>query len=339
MRYIALIPGYNPGPAVKKVVEETLLLVDKVILVDDGCEGEHREFFDKYRNHKKVKVLRHEENLGKGWALMTGFKEALTHDFDYLITLDSDGQHRPGEIGQFKELLAAEHYDLVVGRREVGGKMPQKSRWGNSLTAAAFNLFLGAKVMDTQSGFRAIGRGLVERAVKTIVPGRYETEMKILIQAVREQWRVGQVPISTIYFDRNKGSQFKAIRDSLLVVRQFGLFAAAAFSAWLIDYFIFTALTVAAGSIYFLYANLISKGVSMVYYYLVNKYLVFWSYRRSKEEVARYAAAVAVNIVVVNALLYVLAVGAGWNELAAKPAADAVMFVFNFFILRLFVYK
>ena len=321
-----------------KVVEETLPLVEKLILVDDGCEEEHRVFFDKYKNHEKVEVLRHGENLGKGWALMTGFKQALTHDFDYLITLDSDGQHRPEEIGRFKELLASEHYDLVVGRREVGNKMPQKSRWGNSLTAAAFNFFLGAKVVDTQSGFRAMGRDFVERTVKTVKPGRYETEMNILIQAVREGRRVGQVPTATIYFDNNKGSKFKAVSDSLLVARQFGLFAAAAFSAWLLDYFLFTALT-AVGSVYFLYANLISKGASMVYYYLVNKYLVFWSYRRSKEEVARYAALVAVNIVVVNALLYALADGLGWNELAAKPVADATMFIINFFVLRVFVYR
>ncbi|OGZ02435.1 MAG: hypothetical protein A2430_02065 [Candidatus Liptonbacteria bacterium RIFOXYC1_FULL_36_8] len=338
MKYVAVIPAYNPGVSVKKAVEATLIHTEAVILVDDGSDGENKVFFEEWENHKRVFIVKHEKNLGKGHALFSGFKEALNLSFDYLVTLDSDGQHNPEEIRSFKDFLEkGEKADLVVGERNFS-LMPWKSRIGNVFTAKIFGMFFGNEVSDTQSGFRVISREFIEDILKEVNPGRYETEMNILTRAFQSGRKVGGVKIETIYIEKNKNSKFNPVADSISVLGRFVKFSLFSFSAFILDYSIYTVLNF-FGGIYFIQANVISKTVAVIYYFFVNKYVVFYSRGNTVFEAGRYVFLVAINIFTTSVFLYLLVQEGDWSKYFAKPAADAIMFLINFLLMGKFVYK
>ena len=68
-------------------------------------------------------------------------------------------------------------------------------------------------------------RRFLEDVIETVEPGRYETEMAILVKAVREGYRVHAEPIATRYEEGNPSSHFNKLRDSWLIYRR--LFKAA----------------------------------------------------------------------------------------------------------------
>jgi len=340
MKYIAIIPAYNPGIIVKEVVYKTLDYVDLVILVDDGCDAQHKYIFFDFEKHPKVKVLRHEENMGKGRALWTGFLASLDFNYDYVITLDSDGQHLPEQVEIFKKHIESsnKYFDFIIGEREIGKNMPWRSNIGNSITGGIFRFFWRSGILDTQSGFRALSNSFIKKIIYDIKPGRYETEMRILIKALRDGHNVGSVKISTVYFDNNKNSKFNPVSDSFKVLKQFLLFAILGFSDWVLDYSIFILLSLSF-SVFFLWAHITSKVISVIYYFYVNKYIVFNSYRHGLYEFLRYLLVVSFNILITSSLLYLLVSYFQFSQFMAKPLVDVLMFTANFFILKSFVYS
>ncbi|MBI5355802.1 MAG: glycosyltransferase family 2 protein, partial [Candidatus Aenigmarchaeota archaeon] len=91
---IAVMPGKDVEKFVNEIVKKTLGYVDRVIFVDDGYSdrsGDEAESAGAY-------VIKFPRNFGKGTALRSGFEKALELGASVIITLDSDGQHKPEEI-------------------------------------------------------------------------------------------------------------------------------------------------------------------------------------------------------------------------------------------------
>src|SRR5581483_11954319 len=167
----------------------------------------------------RVSVLSFARNRGKGVALLAGFRYALAQvPFDVLVTLDGDRQHRAADIPRVVNALRTQHAALVVGEREQFAAMPPRSRVGNVLLSRLLRQIYHASPRDTQSGFRAFARGFAKEVVQGIPGGRYETELQMLILALRRQRRVCTVSIPTLYLDGNRSSHFRPLLDSLRVI-------------------------------------------------------------------------------------------------------------------------
>ena len=101
--------------------------------------------------------------------------------------------------------------------RAFTGKVPLRSRFGNSLTKALFKLQTGVGVTDTQTGLRAFTTNLIPFML--IIEGqRYEYEMNMLLEASKES-EILEVPIETVYINDNEGSHFRPIRDGLMIYK------------------------------------------------------------------------------------------------------------------------
>ena len=101
-----------------------------------------------------VEVVRHQQNKGKGEALLTGFRIVRERGGTYAITLDGDGQHFPEDIPRFFPHLAPD--TILVGHRdEIAGDMPGRSRFGRRFSDFWIWLETWKTVLDSQSGFRA----------------------------------------------------------------------------------------------------------------------------------------------------------------------------------------
>jgi glycosyltransferase involved in cell wall biosynthesis len=338
--FVSIIPAYNPGKIVTDIVSAVSKNVDLVIVVDDGSDAENKKYLLECTKIENVQLITFPFNQGKGYALIAGLKEAVRHFPDFIFTIDSDGQHNPEEITKFKQFIATSNqsYDLLIGTRQIATTMPLRSRIGNVFTAKLFNAIFKKPIADTQSGFRVLSANFAKDVVANIIPGRYETEMRMLIFAVETNRTVGNICIETIYFDENKNSKFRPLKDSLRVLVPLSKYTGVAIASFLLDYFVFLLLSYLFG-VYYILSHVISRICSGTFNFFSNRYLVFQSRAKKLPEGLRYIAAVVFSLSITAILLYCLVDIIGTSRALAKPAAEFAMFLVNFFILNKFVFK
>lgn len=213
-RIAIVIPCYNAGNRLRKVLERLYGYPGPVTVVDDGStDGSATDL-------EGARVIRFPRNGGKGAAMLEGFRDALGKDIDAVVVLDADGQHDSSKLPELVRAFRERHADLVIGERQFSGRhVPLASWFGNALTRRVSALLLGRYIADTQSGFRLHSRRFLEEVVTEIPPGRYETEMAILVRAVKKGYEVVSVPIPTIYEPGNVSSHFQRVSDSYRVWR------------------------------------------------------------------------------------------------------------------------
>ncbi|MCX5758611.1 MAG: glycosyltransferase family 2 protein, partial [Candidatus Hydrogenedentes bacterium] len=187
------------------------------IVVDDGStDGCTAPFAS-----MPLTLISFPKNRGKGFALLAGFRAALeTPSVEAVVVVDADGQHDPSEIPALCQAWEESGADLVIGARTFErGKVPLRSWLGNVTTVRVTAWLFGMHLPDTQSGFRLHGRRFLEAVLESVPGGRYETEMAIVLKALREQYAVATIPIRTVYEAGNPTSHFRRLYDSLLIYR------------------------------------------------------------------------------------------------------------------------
>jgi glycosyltransferase involved in cell wall biosynthesis len=190
---VALIPGYNEGPRIAEVVRGAAAHLP-VFVVDDGS----RDDTAAQARAAGATVLEQRPNQGKGAALRAGFRRALDDGADAVLTLDADGQHDPAEIPLFLAVWAVEpRPDLVIGRRNFRA-MPPVRRLSNVLGGRAFSWAVGRPIPDNQSGYRLVGRRVIEATLASDEHG-FEFEVEVITTCIRMGGTIGWVPIRTIY--------------------------------------------------------------------------------------------------------------------------------------------
>ncbi len=240
MRYVILIPAYNPDDKFVAFVHELKGQSAPVVVVNDGSKPECDAAF-KHAEDAGFLVVRHEVNRGKGQAIRTGLQAVKEHFTDYdahdcVITVDCDGQHTIEAIHKVAAGAAAHPGALVLGGRfQDEEEVPLRSKIGNGITRGVFKLATGLKIHDTQTGLRAIPFSLLDRMM-ALKGDRYEYEMNMLLYL--KEWSIpyAEVPITTIYFDNNAGSHFNTFKDSWLIFKQIIKFISASVASFLVDY-------------------------------------------------------------------------------------------------------
>jgi glycosyltransferase involved in cell wall biosynthesis len=190
-----VIPAYNAEKSIGRIVNELIkegFEKKAIIVVDDGSSD---STFLVAKNYG-VEVIRNEKNIGKGDALNKGFQKAISKGLKWVLTLDADGQH---QVFEFKKFLKYyEDYDLIIGTRlQNSPDMPFLRRIVNRTTSLVISLLSGKYVPDVQSGYRLINLKILNRIpLKT---KNFQTESEIVYRAIKNGFRVGYVPITTLY--------------------------------------------------------------------------------------------------------------------------------------------
>jgi LmbE family N-acetylglucosaminyl deacetylase len=217
-----IIPCYNIAAVCGAVVRQAADFSDHVIAINDGSTDDTSAILHEAARHcgGKITVIDLPTNQGKGSVLMEGFRRALALDnVTAIVTLDGDGQHRPADLPRLTHTLQEGECALVIGERLAQSDMPFRSMLGNVLTSCPIRVLHPAAPVDTQSGFRAFHPAFVREVVETMKGGRYETELKILLLALRRSRRIGSVIIPTVYLNGNRLSHFRPLIDSWRIYR------------------------------------------------------------------------------------------------------------------------
>jgi len=213
MKIWVLIPAYNEAKSLEGILRNLREKKLNIIVVDDGSKD------TTYNTAKGVAdiVIRNEKNLGKGMALRRALTYLLENDkFDYIITMDGDGQHSVFDIDKFiKEAENKENF--VVGNRMVNPRvMPRTRIITNKLMSWLISKMVSQSIPDTQCGFRLINRDVLERI--KFRTNKFEVESEILIKAAKEGFTIKSIPIKSIYFRRIK-SKIHPFLDTFRFIR------------------------------------------------------------------------------------------------------------------------
>jgi glycosyltransferase involved in cell wall biosynthesis len=211
LKCCVLVPTYNNAKTIEGVIQSTLEYCDEVIIVNDGCTDNTAEILAKY---PQLKVVTHPVNQGKGVGLRNGFKKAVELGFDYVISIDSDGQHYPKDFILFLDKIEKEPGSLIIGARNMTVEnVPNKSTFGNKFSNFWFWAETGITMPDTQSGYRLYP---VQRLKKIwLFTTKFELEIEVIVKAAWRGIPVVSVPVSVYYApEGERVSHFIPSRDS-----------------------------------------------------------------------------------------------------------------------------
>ena len=195
---IAIIPCYNEEQSIGSVILKTKRFVNQVLVVDDGSNDETK----KIAKDAGAIVISHRKNKGKGAAIRTGFKFALDNDYDYVVTIDGDGQHNPVEIPDLLSNVINNGHDISIGYR-VGDdtEMPMWRRLGKRVLDYTTSMGTGGFVTDSQCGFRAFSKKAVEKITPELKGDAFSVESEQLIKAHELGLKVVNTNVTCKYKD------------------------------------------------------------------------------------------------------------------------------------------
>jgi glycosyltransferase involved in cell wall biosynthesis len=190
------IPAYNEEKNISEIIQKLQKITNKIIMCDDGSSDSTA----KIAKEMGVLVVQHETNLGYGAAIRSIFLKAREEKSEFLITLDSDGQHRIEDIQTVLNPLKTGKADIVIGSRFLnnGGKnVPSYRKVGIKILTKLANTSLNQNITDSQSGFRAYGKHVIEN----ITPSEsgMGVSNEILIKASKQGLKIVEVPIIILY--------------------------------------------------------------------------------------------------------------------------------------------
>lgn len=342
---VIIIPAYKPD---KKIMLEFIQNVKSnfknIVVIDDGNGEEYKQFFEQLKNMQIV-VLNHYINFGKGRGIKTAFNYILNNYPDIIgtVTADCDGQHHLEDVIKCAQKLKEDPEKLVIGYRNFEeSQVPFKSRFGNKLTRSIFNIFVGIKIIDTQSGLRAFGRKTMQTFLQTSGE-RYEYETNMLIDCKEKEIGIVEVPISTIYIRNNDLSQFNPLKDSIRIYKLFAKYIIASISSFVVDILLYSLLVnilpqIKWGEItQIVIATIIARLISAAYNFAINSKMVFKG--QNKNSIIKYLI-----LCIVQMLISAFAVSkvyeiANINSTIIKIIIDTIIFIINFVIQREWVFN
>lgn len=204
------MPAYNAEKTLEATVRELPELVDNFILVDDHSSDGTVEL----AHRLGLQYFVHERNYGYGRNQQTCYAEALAAGADVVIMVHPDYQYTPLLVTAMASMIAYGVYDVVLGSRIIGGQalrggMPRYKYVANRLLTAFENLFLGLKLSEYHTGYRAFSSDVLTKLPLLENSDDFVFDNQMLAQCAHFGFRIGEVSCPTKYFDEASSINFR----------------------------------------------------------------------------------------------------------------------------------
>lgn len=209
-KHIAIVlPAYNAAKTLEATVSEIPDVVDTCILVDDGSTDGTVDL----AHRLGLQVFVHDRNYGYGRNQQTCYREALAAGADVVIMLHPDYQYTPLLVTAMASPVAHGVYDVLLGSRILGGGalrggMPVYKYVFNRVLTAFENLFLGVKLSEYHTGYRAFSRQVLTDLPLAENSDDFVFDNQMLAQCVHFGFRIGEVSCPTKYFEEASSINF-----------------------------------------------------------------------------------------------------------------------------------
>jgi glycosyltransferase involved in cell wall biosynthesis len=213
MKKIAIIPAFNE----EKNIEKVILSIKQwqpdfdIVVINDGSVDLTSSVA---RQTKQAVVIDLPANIGIGGAVQTGFIYSRRKDYDLAVQIDGDGQHDAAEIEKLIEPILTQKADMVIGSRFLSQSKYKGTTWrrlGIKIFALLNLIFLGEKITDSTSGFRAFNRRAIEILSQDYPDDFPEPETIFFLK--KKGLKVMEVPVSMNFRQAGRSSLtlFKSI--------------------------------------------------------------------------------------------------------------------------------
>lgn len=201
MKLSIIVPVYNEEDTVSQVLENLFSVrftcSTEIIVVDDGSTDNTRQRLKRI-NSKKITVILHGKNLGKGQAIKTGIRKSTG---DYILIQDADLEYDPGEIPQLLYHLPVTKKGKPRLAAVYGSRFKNKSieipflyLIGNKFFTLLTNLLYATNLTDMETGYKLLPSLFLKKI--NLKSHRFDVEPEITAKLLKRHIPIIEVPIS-----------------------------------------------------------------------------------------------------------------------------------------------
>jgi len=209
MNICVVVPVYN-SPFIEEVLTDLAQYDYKIVVVDDGSSP---KVSIKWSG---ITILRHEKNMGKGEAILTGAKYAKEHGFSFIVTFDGDKQHISSQIAPL--VAAYKEGSIVIGNRDfTAPSVPKSSKFGRKFSNFWVFLETFKSLGDTQSGFRIYPLSILDLNIQN---RRFDFEIEVLALHSYRGGEIIDVDVACYYPPHEERvSHFNKLNDNIRLTK------------------------------------------------------------------------------------------------------------------------
>ncbi|MGO8748003.1 MAG: glycosyltransferase family 2 protein [Thermoguttaceae bacterium] len=210
-RIVVVLPAYRAMRTLERTCGEIPKdTVDEIVLVDDASDDATVSIAASLG----LRTFVHNVNLGYGANQKTCYKEALGLGADIVVMLHPDYQYDPRLVTPIAGMIASGVYDLVLASRILGGTaihggMPRYKYIANRLLTAIQNVFLGAKLSEYHTGYRAFSAEVLRELPLWANSDDFLFDNQVIAQALAFGFRIGEISCPTRYFPEGSSITFR----------------------------------------------------------------------------------------------------------------------------------
>ena len=226
MNFSLVIPSYNEEKRIKPVVENFSDFLSKnidkyeIIAVCNGCTDTTPKIISALaKKNRSIKLLNFKKKLGKGGAIVQGFKKA---QFDNLGFIDADESVSPEEIMFLLNNL--QNYDCVIGSRKLkNSRILAKQSLPRRISSRVFNIIINAlfnlNIKDTQCGAKVFKKRAIDKIISQIKTKDYEFDVELLWKLKKNKFKIKELPIAWKHKGHSKFSLLNSPKMLLSLIR------------------------------------------------------------------------------------------------------------------------
>lgn len=209
MELSVIIPAFNEAQTIEEIVRRVHAtdLVHEIIIVDDGSVDGTRDILARLDGRDTVRVILHENNLGKGAAVRTGIQAATG---DVVLIQDADLEYDPRDYPALLRPLQEGIADIVYGSRFLGGARRPILFWNmvaNKILTFVTNILYDNILSDMETGYKVFRR---EKVIDIPLHARrFDFEPEFTAKVLKRKIRIFEVPITFNPRDYSQGKKIK----------------------------------------------------------------------------------------------------------------------------------
>ncbi len=196
---VAVIPAYNEGARIGRVIEGVSKFVDKVIVVNDASIDNT----SLVARRSGCCVIDLPSNRGAGFATRSGCEYALSLGAEVIVTIDADGQHNPEDVPLLLEPIFKKEAEITFGIRRRNDKMPLVKKIANAVLYFISKLIFGSNIKDSLTGFHAFTVKCYRNL--SLESCGYEVVVEFVYKTVKNKLKYKEVVVETIYNNKEGG--------------------------------------------------------------------------------------------------------------------------------------